>query len=235
MLATEVAHDPWGMDIVVVITDSAPRESDIVEALRPSGLQLRYRRLSDDVEELILERPDVVVVDVPDDRRVPPVVEPILQAQGLESIGVIAVIGEAGLHEASGIGRLADIVLRPLRAEELVARVRRPLLARGRESMERIEVGELLIDIRGYEASVKGERLDLTYQEFKLLKFLASHPGRAFTREQLLARVWGYDFFGGSRTVDIHVRRIRAKVGHPYAGCLRTIRNVGYKWVPELK
>ena len=159
---------------------------------------------------MALDRPDVVVVDVPDERRVEPAVEPVLTAAGLDHTPLMLVVGPAGLTEAARLEGIADFILRPLRDTELVARVRRPLASSGRDPDDKLRVGRLVIDIKGYEATLEGKRLDLTYQEFELLKFLASNPDQAFTRDQLLARVWGYDYYGGSRTVDIHIRRIRA-------------------------
>ena len=94
-----------------------------------------------------------------------------------------------------------------------------------------LRLGELAIDFERYEVHIKGEPVDLTYKEFELLKFLASHPGRVFSREALLDKVWGYDYYGGTRTVDVHIRRLRAKIevhGHVY---IDTIRNVGYKFI----
>ncbi|HEY2792677.1 MAG TPA: winged helix-turn-helix domain-containing protein, partial [Micromonosporaceae bacterium] len=94
-----------------------------------------------------------------------------------------------------------------------------------------VRAGELTIDHDTYAARLKGRPLDLTYKEFELLKFLAQHPGRVFTRDQLLREVWGYDYFGGTRTVDVHVRRLRAKLGSEYESMIGTVRQVGYKFV----
>ncbi|MBO0839496.1 MAG: winged helix-turn-helix transcriptional regulator, partial [Sciscionella sp.] len=94
-----------------------------------------------------------------------------------------------------------------------------------------ISLGELMIDEATYTARLKGRPLELTYKEFELLKYLAQHAGRVFTRAQLLQEVWGYDFFGGTRTVDVHVRRLRAKLGQDYEQMIGTVRNVGYKFV----
>ena len=93
-----------------------------------------------------------------------------------------------------------------------------------------IRAGELNIDPDTYAAKLKGRPLDLTYKEFELLKFLAQHPGRVFTRDQLLREVWGYDYFGGTRTVDVHVRRLRAKLGEEHASLISTVRSVGYRF-----
>ncbi len=93
-------------------------------------------------------------------------------------------------------------------------------------------VGGLVVDELTYMARVDGVPMDLTYKEFELLFFLVKNAGRVFSREQLLQEVWGYDYFGGARTVDVHVRRLRAKLGHEYEHVIATVRNVGYKVLP---
>ena len=98
-----------------------------------------------------------------------------------------------------------------------------------------LRLGELVIDEATYMARLRGRPLDLTYKEFELLKYLAQHAGRVFTRAQLLQEVWGYDFFGGTRTVDVHVRRLRAKLGTEHEQMIGTVRNVGYKFVQPPK
>ncbi|MBI3615651.1 MAG: response regulator transcription factor [Candidatus Omnitrophica bacterium] len=97
-----------------------------------------------------------------------------------------------------------------------------------------IRVGALNLDVDRYEVTLDGEPLELTYKEFELLKFLATHTGRVFSRDQLLNQVWGYDFIGGTRTVDVHIRRLRAKLGPKYASLIATVRNVGYKFLESL-
>jgi DNA-binding response OmpR family regulator len=94
-----------------------------------------------------------------------------------------------------------------------------------------IRSGDVEIDEASYTAKLDGRSLDLTFKEFELLKYLAQHPGRVFSRQQLLQEVWGYDYFGGTRTVDVHVRRLRAKVGPEREGLIGTVRNVGYRFV----
>ena len=94
-----------------------------------------------------------------------------------------------------------------------------------------ISTSGLVIDDATYTAKLEGRLLDLTFKEFELIKFLAQHPGRVFTRQQLLQEVWGYDYFGGTRTVDVHVRRLRAKLGTEHETLIGTVRNVGYRFV----
>ena len=97
---------------------------------------------------------------------------------------------------------------------------------------QEISAGELTVDAGGYTARVRGRPLDLTYKEFELIKYLVQHPGRVFTRAQLLQEVWGYDYYGGTRTVDVHVRRLRAKLGPEHEQLIGTVRNVGYRFDP---
>ena len=97
---------------------------------------------------------------------------------------------------------------------------------------DEIRSGDLAIDEATYSARLRARALDLTFKEFELLKFLAQHPGRVFTRAHLLQEVWGYDYFGGTRTVDVHVRRLRAKLGAEHEALIGTVRNVGYRFVP---
>jgi DNA-binding response OmpR family regulator len=132
-----------------------------------------------------------------------------------------------GLDFSTGIG---DFILKPVVPAELYARLRQlDWKSATFGSDELIKVEELTIDVAGYEARVRGRRVELTHQEFELLRFFAQNRGKVFTREQLLAKVWGYRYYGGSRTVDIHVRRLRAKLGASPGGLIETVRNVGYK------
>src|SRR5450631_2065735 len=117
------------------------------------------------------------------------------------------------------------------RAHRRVGRRRRP--SGERRAGGQITAGDLVIDETSYSARISGRVLDLTYKEFELIKHLAQHPGRVFTRAQLLQEVWGYDYFGGTRTVDVHVRRLRAKLGLEHEVLIGTVRNVGYRFVPD--
>jgi DNA-binding response OmpR family regulator len=124
-----------------------------------------------------------------------------------------------------------DFCVLPLQAAELDARLKHLFHKTGRGARpELVEYGELALNLETYQAAIEGRPLDLTYMEYELLKFLASHPGKVFTRETLLSRVWGYDYYGGARTVDVHVRRLRSKLGEEHAGLIQTVRSVGYRF-----
>ncbi len=123
-----------------------------------------------------------------------------------------------------------DFVVEPPAPGELAARLAHLLWRAGRGQEEVIEHGPLVVNLETYQAAVDGRVLDLTYMEYELLRFLASHPGKVFTREMLLSRVWGYEYYGGARTVDVHVRRLRAKLGEEHAALIQTVRSVGYRF-----
>jgi len=118
-----------------------------------------------------------------------------------------------------------------VREHDTGERLRHRLRRAGNESVApRIEHGVLSMNLETYQASIDGRVMDLTYMEYELLRFLATNPNRVFTRETLLSRVWGYEYYGGARTVDVHVRRLRAKLGEEHAHLIATVRSVGYKF-----
>ena len=124
-----------------------------------------------------------------------------------------------------------DFCLDPFHPRELEARLRHLFWRAGAGAApELVEYGSLILNLETYQAAIEGEPLDLTYMEYELLKFLAQHPGKVFTRETLLSRVWGYEYYGGARTVDVHIRRLRAKLGEEHANLISTVRSVGYRF-----
>jgi DNA-binding response OmpR family regulator len=124
-----------------------------------------------------------------------------------------------------------DFCLSPIQPKELQARVAHLFWRTGRGTRpELVEYGSLVLNLETYQAAVAGRPLDLTYMEYELLKFLATHPGKVFTRETLLSRVWGYEYYGGARTVDVHIRRLRAKLSEEHAHLISTVRSVGYRF-----
>ena len=157
----------------------------------------------------------------------------LLRTTGLRA-PVIAVVEEAGLVAVAADWGITDVVLAGAGPAEVDARLRlatQGALAAAGASSNRITAGALHIDPDTYAAKLKGRPLNLTYKEFELLRYLAQHPGRVFTRDQLLREVWGYDYFGGHRTVDVHVRRLRAKLGTEHESMIGTVRQVGYTLV----
>ena len=124
-----------------------------------------------------------------------------------------------------------DFCLSPFHPKELEARLRHLVWRTGRGTRpEIVDYAGLVLNLETYQAAFEDRQLDLTYMEYELLKFFATHPGKVFTREQLLSRVWGYEYYGGARTVDVHVRRLRAKLGEEHASLIQTVRSVGYRF-----
>jgi two-component system alkaline phosphatase synthesis response regulator PhoP len=133
-----------------------------------------------------------------------------------------------------------DFCVLPAQPDELTARLQHLFWRNGLSLRpDLIEYGPLVLNLETYQAAVAGRVLDLTYMEYELLRFLAGHPAKVFTRETLLSRVWGYEYYGGARTVDVHIRRLRAKLGEEHAHLIQTVRSVGYRfgqvaWHPGL-
>jgi DNA-binding response OmpR family regulator len=175
---------------------------------------------------------DLVLLDARKDLSSSKALARILISTGISSplIIVVSVDGLAAINQEWGS---SDIILDSAGPAEVEARIR---LAIGKyraiKEVDTIQASGVVIDESSYSAKVHGRPLDLTYKEFELLKFLAQHPGRVFSRDQLLSEVWGYDYFGGSRTVDVHIRRLRAKLGE-LEGLISTVRNVGYRFNPS--
>jgi len=159
----------------------------------------------------------------------------LLRTTGI-GVPLFAVLTEGGLAGLSAEWGVDDVLLDSAGPAEVDARLR---LATGRSAPGEgtasdpgvVRAGELHIDETTYTCRLRGRVLDLTFKEFELLKHLAQHPGRVFTRAQLLQEVWGYDYYGGTRTVDVHVRRLRAKLGVEHEQLIGTVRHVGYKFV----
>lgn len=222
------------MSDVTVLTDTLGPAARVLPAL---GL-LRHtaRTLPAEAGALIdapsgIRTTDAVLVDATTDLPSAKALCRVLAATGL-SVPLFAVVTEGGLVAVTAEWGIDDVLLDRAGPAEVEARLR---LAIGRRSSPdvpaEIRNGELTIEEATYTARLRGVALDLTFKEFELLKYLAQHPGRVFTRDQLLDQVWGYDYFGGTRTVDVHVRRLRAKLGAEHEALIGTVRGVGYRFV----
>lgn len=154
----------------------------------------------------------------------------------IEQIGqlglpTILMVGSTSLSQFDPGTNADDFIVTPINRAELLVRVSLMVFRRnGRDSEQVVRVGDLTIDLQSYEVTMAGRRISLTYKEFQLLTLLASNPGRVYTREALLNQVWGYDYLGGTRTVDVHIRRLRSKVEDPDHLFVETIWNVGYRF-----
>ncbi len=222
------------MATLLLLTDSLGSSAEVLPAL---GLLSHHVRILPAEPAALVNAPlgDVVLVDSRRDLAQSKSLCRVLRATG-SSAPLIAILTEGGLAALNAEWGVHDVLLDTAGPAEVDARLRLALSAAPSDEMDHggpIRAGDLTIDEETYSARVRGQQLDLTYKEFELLKFLAQHPGRVFGRAQLLQEVWGYDYFGGTRTVDVHVRRLRAKLGPEHEGLIGTIRNVGYRFVPD--
>jgi DNA-binding response OmpR family regulator len=144
-------------------------------------------------------------------------------------LSIIALLPAEFLKEPDHDLNVDDFLIEPYHAEEVILRIRR-LLSDKRQHDHLITCGDLVIDTSRYEVSIAGKSVTLTFKEYELLKYLASDPGRVFTREILLDSIWGYDYYGGDRTVDVTIRRLRSKIEDSTRSYIETVRNIGYKF-----
>ncbi|PCE14765.1 transcriptional regulator [Microbacterium sp. SZ1] len=212
----------------VLVLTNAPTAEQVLPALEL--LSHRVRQIAAEPAQLVSAPDyDVVIVDGRHDLVGAKSLCRLLRAAGQDA-PLLLVVTEGGMSALSGDWGIDDVLLATAGPAETDARVRLAL-ARRDEVAEpsRVQASGVSIDEQSYSAKLHGRPLDLTYKEFQLLHFLATHPSRVFTREQLLSEVWGYDYFGGTRTVDVHVRRLRAKLGDQEQ-IIGTVRNVGYRF-----
>jgi DNA-binding response OmpR family regulator len=220
---------------LLLLTNALQPASEVLPAL---GLLLHQVKVAPAEASALLEAPtnDAILVD--GRRELAPArgLTRLIRTTGVD-VPLILITTEGGLAAVTADWGIDDVILDTAGPAEVEARLR---LTTGRldaspddDALDApIRRGDLMIDETTYTAKVSGRSLDLTFKEFELLKYLAQHPGRVFTRAQLLQEVWGYDYYGGTRTVDVHVRRLRAKLGPEHEALVGTVRNVGYRFVP---
>jgi DNA-binding response OmpR family regulator len=222
----------------------APRPAGVLPSL--TLLSYRVRVLPMEAASIVkLPENTILFLDARDDLANAKTLCNLIHASGL-AVPVIPVVTEGGFAAINIQWGVADVVVSNASPAEVEGRLRLvsercrsiPSMSRtthdvsGDEESGRIRSGDLVVDTNGYTTTLNGEPVNLAYKEFELLKYLVQHPHRVFTRAQLLQEVWGYDYYGGTRTVDVHVRRLRAKLGGEYEHLIGTVRNVGYRFDP---
>jgi len=219
---------------ILMLTNSLGANADVLPAL--GLLQHDVRILPAEVSVLI-DAPiaDCIFVDARRDLPNTKAFTKLITTTGV-STPIVVISTEGGLSAINADWQIADVMLDTAGPAEVDARIRIVIgkdaitqLAKN-PSLKEIRSGEVVIDEDSYTAKIKGRTLDLTFKEFELLKYLAQHPGRVFSRSQLLQEIWGYDYFGGTRTVDVHIRRLRSKLGPEFESVIDTVRNVGYRF-----
>jgi DNA-binding response OmpR family regulator len=220
---------------LLLLTNALEPSTEVLPAL---GLLLHSVRVAPAEASALIDVPpaDAILVDARRELAQAKSLCRLLRTTGV-ACPLVVIVTEGGLAGLTAEWGADDVILDSAGPAEVEARLRmavgRLSLSAADEVPDEIRNGDLSIDEATYTARLRGRALDLTFKEFELLKYLAQHPGRVFTRAQLLQEVWGYDYFGGTRTVDVHVRRLRAKLGAEYEALIGTVRNVGYRFVPE--
>jgi DNA-binding response OmpR family regulator len=221
------------MASLLLLTNAMQPSAEVLPALGLLGHTVRVAPL--EISALLDTAPaDAVLVDARRDLIAARSLTRLMATTGISS-PVFAVLTEGGLAGLSAEWSVDDVLLDTAGPAEVDARLRLAVgkVAAGAPAAEPgvVRTGDLTIDEGTYTCRLRGKALELTFKEFELLKYLAQHPGRVFTRAQLLQEVWGYDYYGGTRTVDVHVRRLRAKLGPEHEALIGTVRHVGYKFV----
>jgi len=219
---------------ILLLTNTMGASAEVLPAL--ALLQHQVKILPAEISVLVdVPEVDCLLVDARRDLPNAKSFTKLISATGVSS-PIIVITTEGGLSAINADWNVDDVILDTAGPAEVEARIRivvgntvAQLLANNPNSQE-IRSGDVVIDERTYTAKLKGRVLDLTFKEFELLKYLAQHPGRVFTRSQLLQEIWGYDYFGGTRTVDVHIRRLRSKLGPEFEAIIGTVRNVGYRF-----
>ena len=227
------------MSTLLLLTSALQPSAEVLPALALLGHQVKILPAEGSA---LLDAPDsdVILVDGRQELAHARDLCRLLRTTGTDC-PVLLIVTEGGLAVVAHDWGMDDVVLHTCGPAELEARIRLTTgrLRAGRDEAEGddhvIRSGEVVVDDATYTAHIGQRALDLTFKEFELLKYLAQHPGRVFTRDQLLQEVWGYDYFGGTRTVDVHVRRLRAKLGPEHETLIGTVRNVGYRFVLPAK
>jgi DNA-binding response OmpR family regulator len=211
---------------LLLLSDRAEDLFELIAGLQQGGHRVAVAGLGESLGRG--PDPDVLIVDAVKDLARGRDVCRAMRAQSAR-LPVVALAAEDALDALGPDWEIDSFMVEGASVDEALARLRITLGPRAAETAATIRVGDLTIDPETYQVRLRGRPLDLTYKEFQLLTFLAQRPGRVFSRAQLLQEVWGYDFFGGTRTVDVHVRRLRAKLGAEHESLIATVRNVGYK------
>ena len=178
---------------------------------------------------------DLLVIDLERSSVEPrKVCQTVKQDRTLKEPPLLLLVTEEQLGRLDFSWGVDDYLTLPVSPERLTQRIRFVMWKRNKvEGANGLKLDDLTMDFERYEVHIDGAPVELTYKEFELLKFLATHPGRVFSREALLDKVWGYDYYGGTRTVDVHIRRLRSKIEIGGPVYIQTVRNVGYKFVAE--
>ena len=218
---------------LLIVTETDRDATELYSELARSGFGYSMAHAQNGViKQVAEEAPDLVVLEINRRANSSAIWELAQKIKQVKSLPVIALVNKEAIGNLNTNLKLVDdFILQPGNASELLLRVKKLIEDAGStDSSERIECGDLVIDLASCEVTLNGRLIELTFKEYELLRFLAGHPGRVYTRDSLLSKVWGYDYFGGDRTVDVHIRRLRSKIEDASHTFIETVRNIGYRF-----
>lgn len=219
---------------ILIVSENTDFGSSLSESVVPHGFACSVTSYQEAMSQAAEKSPELLVIELTDSNSDSPAWEIISELKKEKSLPVIAMAPAKVLIDIDSQLDVDDFITAPYDAVELALRAKR-LLNRGSrsESSELIRSGSLVIDPVSCEVAMDGKVIDLTFKEYEMLKLLAGSPGRVYTRQDLLNKVWGYDYFGGDRTVDVHIRRLRSKIEDAHHTFVETVRNIGYRFTKE--
>lgn len=212
-----------------LVTDGKIAVSELLSGLIQSGFTCSIMtNRNGTMDNLAQEPPDLVLLDVDD---YPETCRLSKEIKHKKELPIIALLNREMLNQSNGHLEVDDFIFQPYDLKELKLRINRILRGtKGTANSEQLRYGDLTIDLAKYQVTLSGRLIELTFREYELLKFLATNRGRVFTRQALLDKVWGYDYYGGDRTVDVHIRRLRSKLENSRYAFFETVRNIGYRF-----
>jgi len=214
---------------VFIIANESEQSKKLRVALVQSGFDcLVVPHNNEAIEQIAGQYPGVMLLDMDEATFDSEAWEMAQRIRQERQLPLIALVSREKLNDLDS--SIDDFVVKPWKPDEVTVRIKRILKQKeGIDGEDIIKCGDLIIDLDKYEVSLNGKPIMLTFREYQLLKFLASNKGKVFTREALLNKVWGWDYYGGDRTVDVHIRRLRSKIEDPTHTFIETVRNIGYR------
>ena len=223
------------MPRLLIIAQDSEALSPLNDSLAENGFSCLMTPYDTGIMELISsEAPDMVLVEMDENPSETGPWELIQSIKKDNPLPVLALVARKTVGHIGGFLHADDFLINPFDPAELALRINQILnRTPNTDSSEVIRSDGMVIDLASCDVTIYGKRVELTFKEYELLKFLAGNKGRVFSREELLNRVWGYDYFGGDRTVDTHIRRLRSKTEDPNNSFIETVRNIGYRFTPD--
>jgi len=224
------------MQHILILSQDEEYRNTLISLLKDAGYIVHSSdTIEDTIDQFYSKKLDLIIVDVESWKKEGiKVYKDLRHELGEKDFSSIIIVPVNVMKEINFSLAFDDFVIKSEDLQEVLLRIRQLLWRQSRlDSNNVIKIEDMIIDLNNYEVAVKGKRVYLTYKEYELLKFLALNRGRVFTREALLDKVWGYDNYAGTRTVDIHIQRLRTKLGGKSSDFIQTIRNVGYCFVAE--